>query len=276
MKGYPGTTLLNSRVIGHHGVWPSNDYQMGLSQYGWRAYVHKGDRLAINGGYFARQFAYPDAMVFAGVYVDRSAPPPPGVGCAPFLAGHPDASWKRVARTTINHPWSMYPDQPTCANCDHPEKAPEPGPATDVVQIAGMQYQPGNGGSSGPVLGPPVVSRGQDLTFVNEDYSESLMRHTVSTCHAPCNGMGMMTNYPMYDGKVDSGVLGWMFEDAYVSTQPTPRWTLHTSGMHTGYYTFFCRLHPFMRGAFYVAPKDVATGSRADVMSWWRNLPTPA
>src|SRR4051794_12202470 len=83
LAGFPGTTLLDSRVIGHHGVWPSNDYQMGLSQPDWRAYVHTGDRLAINGAYLARSYAFPDAMVFAGVYVDRAAPPPPGAGCAP-------------------------------------------------------------------------------------------------------------------------------------------------------------------------------------------------
>jgi plastocyanin len=269
LPGFPGTTLLDSRVIGHHGLWPSNDYQMGLSQYRWRAYVHKGDRLAINGSYLAKQFAYPDAMVFAGVYVDRAAPPPAGSGCAPFLAGHPGATLHRIIRTTINHPWSMYPDQPTCAHCDHPEKRPTPGPATNVVQILGMQYLPGNGGTSGAAAGPPVVTRGQSLTFVNEDYSESLMRHTVSTCQAPCNGMDT-TNYPFFDGRVDSGVLGWMFEDAYVSSSKTPQWTLNTSNLHTGYYTFYCRLHPFMRGSFYVVPAGART--RSQVLSWWRNL----
>lgn len=270
MRGYPGTALLNSRVIGHHGVWPSNDYQMGLSRYDWRAYVHKGDRLAINGGYLAKSYAYPDAMVFAGVYVDRSAPPPPGSGCAPFLEKHPHASMDQVLHTGINHPWSIYPDQMRCAHCDHPEARPKPGPATDTVHIADMQYLPGNAGTSGSPAGPPVVTQGQSLTFLNEDYAESLMRHSISTCREPCNGMGMATNYPLYDGRFDSGVLGWMFEDAYVSTQTTPRWTLDTSGMRPGYYTFFCRLHPFMRGSLYITPKDDRT--RSEVLHWWRNL----
>lgn len=270
LRGFPGTTLLDSRVIGHHGVWPTNDYQMGLSQYGWRAYVHKGDRLAVNGSYFARRFAYPDAMVFAGAYIDRAALPPPGSGCAPFLAGHPRTPWQGVTRTYINHPWSMYPDQPTCSRCDRPQARPTPGPATNVVHIVGMQYLPGNGGTSGQPAGPPVVTRGQTLTFVNEDYAESLMRHTVSSCRAPCNGPDT-TNYPFLDGRFDSGVLGWMFEDAYVSTSPTPRWTLNTSQLHPGYYTFFCRIHPFMRGSFYVAPAGAR--SRAQVLSWWHRLP---
>jgi plastocyanin len=271
MKGYPGTTLLDSRVIGHHGVWPSNDYQMGLSQYAWRAYVHKGDRLAINGGYLAKKYGYPDAMVFVGVYLDRSAPPPPGSGCAPFLAGKPDASQRQAIRTTINHPWSMYPDQPYCTHCDHPEAAPKPGPATDTVHIAGFDYLPGNGGTSGSPVGPPVVNRGQSLTFINEDYANSLMRHTVTSCQSPCDGADM-TNYPFFNGSFDSGPLGWMFEDAYVSTQQLPKWTLATNGMKPGYYTFFCRIHPFMRGSFYVAPKSART--RARVMRWWKTLPS--
>jgi plastocyanin len=270
MSGYPGTTLLNSRVITHHGVWPSNDYQMGLSQYGWRAYVHKGDRLAINGSYFAKNYAYPDAMVFAGIYIDRAATPPTGSGCAPFIAGHRNTPERQVIRTTINHPWSMYPDQPTCDKCDHPEAMPKPGPSTSVVQIVGMDYLPGNGGTSGEPAGPPVVTRGQGLTFVNEDYAESLMRHSVTSCKAPCDGADM-TNYPFFDGRFDSGVLGWMFEDAYVSTQPTPQWTMQTKDMRPGYYTFFCRIHPFMRGSFFVAP--AGAHSRAQVMSWWRRLP---
>jgi len=272
LRGFPGTTLMDSRVFGHHGVWPSNDYQMGLSQYGWRAYVHKGDRLAINGGYLASQFSFPDAMVFSGVYVDQAAQPPAGSGCAPFLVGRPRASWRQVIRTKPGHAWSMYPDQPTCTKCDHKEARPKPGPATDVVQIAGMEYLPGNAGLSGEPGGPPVVNRGDTLTFVNEDYAESLMRHTVSACNAPCNGDGMMTNYPFLNGQFESGVLGYMWEDAYVSTQTLPEWSLDTSAMRPGYYTFFCRIHPFMRGAFYVAPKSAR--SRAQMLAWWHGLGT--
>src|SRR3954469_15381964 len=164
MRGFPGTTLMDSQVFGHHGVWPSNDYQMGLSQYDWRAYVHKGDRLAVNGGYLARRFSFPDAMVFAGIYIDKAVQPPAGSGCAPFLAGHPRAAWRQAIRTMPGHAWSMYPNQPTCSKCDHSEARPKPGPATDVVHIAGMQYLPGNQGLSGEPTGPPVVNRGDALT----------------------------------------------------------------------------------------------------------------
>src|SRR3954451_22943522 len=193
-------------------------------------------------------------MVFSGIYIDQAAPPPAGSSCAPFLAGHPRASWRQVIRTEPGHPWSMYPDQPTCSKCDHKEARPKPGPAANVVQIAGMQYLPGNGGLSGEPAGPPGRGRGGTLTFLNEDYANSLMRHTVSACDAPCNGMDT-TNYPFLNGQFESGVLGYMWEDAYVSTSTFPKWSLDTSRMRPGYYTFFCRIHPFMRGSFYVAPQ---------------------
>jgi len=106
------------------------------------------------------------------------------------------------------------------------------------------------------------------LTFVNDDYPQSLMRHTVSACNAPCNGSGMMANYPFLNGQFESGVLGYMWEDAYVSTQTLPEWALDTSRLKPGYYSFFCRIHPFMRGAFYVVPKGART--RSDIMRWWQ------
>jgi len=267
--GFPGTQLMDSRVIGHHGIWPTNDYQMGLSQYGWRAYLHKGDRLAINGAYFAKHYSFPDAMVFAGVYVDQSVQPPAGSGCAPFLVNKPGASWQEASHTTINHPWSMYPDQMYCTKCDHPEAKPKPGASTTTVHIADFQYLPGNEGTSGSPAGPPVVARGQKLSFYNEDYADSAMRHTVTSCRAPCDGP-MATNYPFFNGHFDSGVLGYMFEDAYVSTSTTPNWTMNTADMKPGYYTFFCRIHPFMRGSFYVAPSKDRT--RPQIIAWWRSL----
>jgi hypothetical protein len=45
---------------------------------------------------------------------------------------------------------------------------------------------------------------------------------------------------------------------------------LDTSTLHPGYYTFYCRLHPFMRGSFYVVPTGAQ--QRSQVLSWWRNL----
>ena len=89
------------------------------------------------------------------------------------------------------------------------------------------------------------------MTFVNEDYAAGLVRHSVTSCKAPCNGMAT-SNYPYPDGVLDSGPMGYMVEDAYVSNQTTPTWDLDTGTLDPGYYAYFCRLHAFMRGGFYV------------------------
>jgi plastocyanin len=251
---FPGLTYIESREITRNGVFPSNDYQMGLAQPRWRAWVHKGDRLVLNGVYDARRFAFPDAMVFFGLYVDRSVHPRPGSGCSAWLDGRPKATHAQIVHTVLNHPWSTTMLQHACTRCDHRARRPAPGPATTVVHIAGMTYLPGAAGNSGQPAGPPVVTRGQDLRFVNEDYPAGAIRHTVTACKNPCNGPEA-TNYPFPDGRFDSGVLGYMWEDAYVRTNTAPSWILHTAGLEPGYYTYYCRLHPFMRGSFYVTPK---------------------
>jgi hypothetical protein len=250
---FPGTTISRSAVMGRHGVWPSEDFQMGLTQNGWRAYIRQGDLLVGNGEYMASPYAYPDAMLFFGIYVDVSEPPPANAGCDAILIGKPKASRAEVTRTVINHPWDMYPEQHVCheGHCDTPAANPAPGIATNVVHIANFAYLPGQQGMTGPA-GPPVVTRGQGLTFINEDYGLfGLVRHSITSCKAPCNGM-VAANYPFPDGAVESGPLGYMVEDAYVSYQTTPQWTLDTSALDPGYYAYYCRLHAFMRGGFYI------------------------
>ena len=72
---------------------------------------------------------------------------------------------------------------------------------------------------------------------MNEDYALfGLVRHSVTTCKAPCNGMAT-ANYPFPDGGVvESGPMGYMVEDAYVTTTTLPKWTLDTASLNPGYY----------------------------------------
>ena len=247
----PGTTISRSAVFGRGGLSPTDDFQMGLTQNAWRAWVRKGDVLVANGGYNAQTNSWPDAMLFFGVYIDQDTQPPASAGCSPWLINKPKASKLEVTRSVINHPWNMYPRQHVChpGHCETPGPPPAPGPAApgNVVHIADFAYLPGQQGASAP----PVVQRGDPLTFVNEDYSLGLVRHSVTSCKAPCNGMAT-SNYPYPDGVLDSGPMGYMVEDAYVSYQTTPTWELDTATLNPGYYVYYCRLHAFMRGAFYV------------------------
>ena len=45
--------------------------KMGTSQTGWRVKVRKGDRIAINGVYDTRTYAWPDQMSVVGMYYDE-------------------------------------------------------------------------------------------------------------------------------------------------------------------------------------------------------------
>ena len=97
----------------------------------------------------------------------------------------------------------------------------------------------------------PAVKRGGTLTFRNDDASHNIW-HTITVCKEPCDRSTGIA-YPTANGKVvvDSGELG--FGRAPASGKDT--WTT-PSNLPPGTYTYFCRVHPFMRGAFRVLPNN--------------------
>lgn len=247
---FPGVTAAVSRSITRGGVFPSEEYQMGVTQPGWRMYVRKGDRLVFNGVYRPTDYAFPDAMSFFGFYVDTSEPPTADQVCKVELLDDPNASRDEIAWTRPNQEWADHAT-PVCKRCDEPGPKPEPGPETNVVHIAGFSYLPGNLGLEGMPGGPPVVSKGDTLTFVNEDYSLGGVRHSVTSCEAPCNGE-YSANYPFSDGAFHSGALGYTYQETYVTARSEPMWEFDTSDLSKGWHTYYCQLHPWMRGSFYV------------------------
>jgi hypothetical protein len=132
---------------------------------------------------------------------------------------------------------------------------------THTVQIATFQYNPGDFTDTGANHCTPTVKQGQSLTFVNDDasplspgnplsptkaYLDSVF-HTVTSCQNPC-GLNTGISYPLANGTggYDSGQLG-------LGTPATGKlsWSTPTS-LKPGTYTFYCRIHPFMRGVFRV------------------------
>ena len=76
--------------------------------------------------------------------------------------------------------------------------------------------------------------------------------HTITSCKAPCTGTTGIA-YPLADGKVhfDSGELGYGppgFTPAATATRGR-----RPKNLTPGTYTYFCRIHPFMRGSFRVS-----------------------
>jgi hypothetical protein len=130
------------------------------------------------------------------------------------------------------------------------------------VNIAGFQYDPGDFRATGSNRCIPTITQGHSLTFVNEDASPAPLSgpfnplapspayvasifHTVTSCQNPC-GLNTGISYPLANGKggYDSAQLGFGTPAANRISWSTPK------GLRPGVYTFFCRIHPFMRGVF--------------------------
>jgi plastocyanin len=95
----------------------------------------------------------------------------------------------------------------------------------------------------------PTVKPGGTITYDNQDANIGVGQwHTITACSAPCNQSTGIA-YPLADGPVifDSGELG-------LGGPPTANRTTWTipSDLPVGTYTYFCRIHPLMRGAFRV------------------------
>lgn len=150
-----------------------------------------------------------------------------------------------------NRPWGHHPDI-FCGEayggepCERPEVQRPAGYDTNSVTIADFLYVPGDLGLAGREGAPPRVKKGTSLTFSNADQQAGI-RHSVTTCPWPCNGR-YVANYPYPDGTWDSGTLGY---DAVDGGTPNPVASTPPS-LAAGKYAYFCRIHPWMRGAFQV------------------------
>ncbi len=245
-RGYGGTLLLHSDVINRNAPF-SEDYQTEVTHPAWRAPLHKGDRIRISGNYSNKKWAWYTAMIHAGFYFDYEQKP---IGrCKPYVVGK--------ARRTVRDPTEGVPNR-AWGHKDHfcgvrwgqepCEKAEKPPPATafvnsNQVDIVNFQYVPGDrSASTGTQI--PSVKRGEKITFFNADQAANI-RHSVTTCPWPCNGR-YVANYPHADGAWDSGTLGY---DVIDGGSPNP--VAETPpDLAPGLYTYFCRIHPWMRGAF--------------------------
>ncbi|MDX6639453.1 MAG: hypothetical protein QOF12_464 [Solirubrobacteraceae bacterium] len=166
------------------------------------------------------------------------------------------------------------------------------GPYKDRVVIKNFTYSQGDLSSPGKQGRPPAVAQGTSLSFVNADAPLTERFHTITACRAPCNLTGGI-GYPLADGPraFDSGELGYgpTISSALYPTggsgdvpispvvdTPTDKANcagvpglvgLIASGcigttvyetpknLTPGTYTYFCRIHPFMRGAFRVVKR---------------------
>lgn len=115
------------------------------------------------------------------------------------------------------------------------------------------------------LMRPPVIKSGQSVTFTNLDAlpdqtNEQQAWHSITSCRLPCN-KGSGIGYPLANGpiKFDSGQLGYgkgfsteVTTGSNEYTTPPLTWRPNKRGKRTTTYTYFCRIHPLMRGSIRV------------------------
>jgi plastocyanin len=140
---------------------------------------------------------------------------------------------------------------------------------SDGIGIDTFSYSPGGypaeKGVSKRRIRPPLLRSGKSVSFTNLDAFASLSQtqqvwHSVTSCKAPCN-RGTGIGYPLANGpiKFDSGQLGFGTGTSSEVTTGSNEFTtppLTSRGKkHGKTYTYFCRIHPFMRGSVRVKGK---------------------
>jgi plastocyanin len=142
---------------------------------------------------------------------------------------------------------------PARRSCPTPDADPR---RPDQLCIAGFIYAHGDLTRSGKAARPPTIKQGTSLTFRNLDSPKGqdpalAIYHTITGCKAPCNKKTGIA-YPLANGKEtsDSGELGYGPKGA-TAAENRLEWST-PKNLSAGDYTYFCRVHPSMRGAFRV------------------------
>jgi plastocyanin len=102
---------------------------------------------------------------------------------------------------------------------------------------------------------PPVIKPGEAVTFTNLDAmpgepETQQVWHSITSCKGPCN-RGAGIGYPLAAGpiKFDSGQLGFGTVGSSEVTTGSNTYTTPPLTKPGKTYTYFCRIHPFMRGS---------------------------
>jgi plastocyanin len=215
------------------------DVAMEVTPPQWRVGVKAGDVLSVNATYDSKRASWYEAMGIMQVAFN-----PGGSGPDPFVT---DVDVR--GQVTHGHLDENRNHGGAFGGLADPRKLlAGPVPRRRMVAIDDFLYGAGDLLRSGVRRRPPTIRRGTSLKFVNRDGD---VMHSITSCKAPCNRSTGIA-YPLADGPVrfDSGNLGFgpqgMTAAAQRATWRTPK------NLKAGTYTFFCRVHPFMRGAFRV------------------------
>jgi hypothetical protein len=248
-RGSQKTTLFTSRA---HYYEPAGevswDVAMGSTPPSWRVKLAAGDTLGVHATYDTARADWYDVMGIMPVAVYNGTD-----------VGGMDAFSNNIPQNNLLTHGHL------AENRHHgggPTSLPDPlrlpngplfSPTSKPVDIKGYKYGQGDLYSQGAAANPPTIKAGQSLTFKNLDSAPNINAfHTITGCKEPCNRDTGIA-YPVADGPVsfDSGQLGYNY--AGFNAPAADRITWQTpKNLKPGTYSYFCRIHPFMRGSFRV------------------------
>ena len=203
----------------------------------WAVKVRKGDTLWTSATYDSKRGAWWESMGIMVAYMADTGP-----GKDPFK--------KRVAfpgKPTHGHLAENDNHGGGASNLPDPRKlADGPDVSGGLVDILDFKYAMGDFSLAGQGRLPPVIRTGQSATFRNLENGQRRY-HSITSCKPPCTAKTGIA-YPLADGPVqfESNTLGSRTPASGALEWKTP------NNLKAGTYTYFCRIHPFMRGAFRV------------------------
>jgi plastocyanin len=216
---------------------------MGATPPSWRVQVKAGDRVSVHATYDTTRADWYEVMGIMPVAVYN------GTDVGGTDAQDPIDQTEVLTHTHLSENDNHGGDPTGAPNPLSLLSAPAP---NDTVSIQQFAYR-GN-----PNAGPsvPTIEPGQSLTFHSLDAAPDVNAfHTITACKDPCTASTGVA-YPIANGPVtfDSGELGFNGNNGGIKNVPAAdRDTWQTpKDLPTGTYTYFCRIHPFMRGAFRV------------------------
>jgi len=247
------------------------DVAMTVAQPDWRVHLEPGDTVSINATYDVHRASWYESMGILSLGWTPNADPnakDPFEDAAAVRAMYEEGGALTHRRLPENADTYARDD----LDLPDPRKIRAGRPAPDQIDIDSFLVE--NGGFSAlrgfpeDLMSPPVIRPGGTLTFINQDAlfgqpEGQQAWHTITACRTPCN-KGSGIGYPLANGPVDfdSGQLGYGTGLNSNVTVGTNAYTTPPLGELTGRsgkgikrgttYTYFCRLHPFMRGSFRV------------------------
>ncbi len=212
----------------------------------WRVAVKRGDTLTVTGTYDSSRASWYESMAIMPVAMADG-----GGGVDPFAT-------KGIAKPgplTHGHlPENRHHGGEAAGLPDAAKLRSVTQPAGAPVTIKNFLYGLGDL-SAGPTAGIPTVGAGQSVLFQNLEGGNvdgQRIYHTITACKSPCNRVAGIA-YPLADAPIqfDSAELGFGFKN-FTAAANRDSWSTPPN-LPAGTYTYFCRIHPFMRGAFRVA-----------------------